>query len=258
MKVILDNKLIHGVPLFECYTLENISVSKERMEDALKQKKLLFFNHGFLGSKENFYGLAMDLARLGFFVVSVDAYEHGERMSQSFNNLAQKEKEMRLFDVVTRTGKDIQYLFEHHYAKDYPMYNIMGISLGAMVGFYTTSISNHVNGLVSIIGTPDFEAFVEEKGTDLEFDPEEKAELMSLVKKDNPIHHMDHFESVKLLMLIGETDDVVPNLPCRQLLDTLVDKGINEKVRLLSYDLGHDFNEHMKNDILAWCVENLL
>lgn len=258
MKVVLENKLIHGVPLIECFTLEDLHNTKEYTDERIRQKKLLFFNHGFLGSKENFYGLIIDLARLGFYVVAPDAIEHGERMSQSFVNLTHKEKEMKLFDVVVRTGKDIEYLFEHHYAKDFPIYNVAGISLGGMVSFYTTSISTKVNGMISIIGTPDFESFIKDKAKDLEFSDEEKETLLTSIHKDNPLHHVDHFEKVKLLMQIGEKDDVVPNEPCKKFNHFMTDQGINPSVSLISYDLGHDFDEHMKNDLLAWCVENLL
>jgi uncharacterized protein len=258
MKVILENKQIHGVPLIECYTLENIHGTKENHLSELQSKELLFFNHGFLGAKENFYQLMIDLARIGFLVVGIDAYCHGERIDHFFQTASLKDKELKLFDVVQHTGKDIQNLFEKHYKKDFEGYHVMGISLGGMVGFYTTSISRDVKGLVSIIGTPTFEAFVHHKSIDLGFDEEEKNALIESIRKEDPIHHMDHFETIKLLMLIGDKDDIVPSSGCRVLYDILVDKGINHEVKLLSYEVGHEFDEHMKNDLLAWCVESLL
>jgi len=258
MKVILENKQIHGVPLIECYTLEALTTSKEIQTKEIRDKKLLFFNHGFLGSKENFYNLIIDLARIGFFVVAPDAYLHGERTEQAFQTASHKDQELRLFEIVHHTGKDLQHLYENHYAKEFGDYHVMGISLGGMVGFYTTTISDDVIGLVSIIGTPNFEAFLNDKGTDLGFSAEEIVNQIESVKKEDPIHHIDHFEQIKLLMLIGEQDDIVPNHGCIELQDILIDQGINDKVKLLRYDVGHDFNDHMKNDLLAWCVENLL
>lgn len=258
MKVILENKLIHGVPLIECYTLEQITGTKESQNTEISEKELLFFNHGFLGAKENFYNLVIDLARIGFYVIAVDAYNHGERMDQVFKNANHKEKELKLFEVVQRTGKDIQTLYDNHYNKEFNGYHLMGISLGGMVGFYTTAMSDDVKGLVSIIGTPAFELFLQDKSKDLEFDEDEKNALIEMIRKEDPIHHIDHFEHIKLLMLVGNQDDVVPNHGCRDFYETLVGNGINQEVKLLSYDIGHDFNEHMKNDVLAWCVDNLL
>jgi hypothetical protein len=252
MKLILENRLIHGIPLLECYTLPT-----DLTTEHIYKKPLLFFNHGLGSCKEENYSLIIELANHGFYVIAMDAYLHGERLEEPLISGSQESITKEVFNIVRRTSRDITYLFKHHYMEHFTSFSVMGISLGGMVAFYTATISENVKGIIPIIGTPSFVKLAKHEAKRNGFTFNDDAYLDEL-HVDDPMNHLDHFEKVKLLMIIGTEDEVVPDKWTKQFYELLVNRGINSEAKLLEYEVGHLVTDKMIKDLLAWCVDNLL
>lgn len=253
MKVILENRLIHGVPLLECYCVDD-----SLDEPARYEKPLLFFNHGFTSCKEDNQSLLIQLANHGMYVVAVDAFQHGERISQLMASEDHMAKEKELFNIVRTTAKDILYLFEHHYQQHFENYSVSGISLGGAVAYYSPLLSNSIIGIAPMIGFPSFVEFGKYVMQQNNIPDSYYESVVDDLAKDDPMNHINRFEGIKILMQHGKEDTVVPDTWTKQLHQLLVERGINEDAKLMSYDIGHDIDEKMIKDLLAWCVENLL
>ena len=67
----------------------------------------------------------IELANHGFYVVALDAFMHGERISEPFVTGNFKDKQLKIFDIVRRTAKDIEYLYNHHYYTYHHSWNVL-------------------------------------------------------------------------------------------------------------------------------------
>lgn len=246
MSIVLDSKWIHGVPLIECFS------------DGYEDKKLIFYCHGYTCKKEDTYESIIELAKLGFFVVSIDAVNHGERIEEHYMEMSQEERDLKFFEIIQRTANDIKSLYEHHYKTQYAELVIMGVSMGGMISYLGATIIDGVKAIVPIIGTPSFVAFAKhsmaEAGVDLATQDEAIQELTPI----DPMNHLKKFENMKILMIGGTQDEVVPCKWNKELYQLLVEHKITKEALCYEYDAGHDVTLKMKKDIYAWCVENLL
>lgn len=253
MKVVLENRLIHGIPLLECYTIDK-SIEEVNLQD----KCLLFFNHGFDGVKEGNYSSIIELANHGFYVVALDAYLHGERISEPFKTGSFKDKQLKIFDIVRRTSKDIEYLYNHHYNKLFNDYSVMGISMGGAIAFYTATISKHIKGIIPVIGSPSFVDFAKYKMKLNNWSEDEYENFILNLEADDPIKNQESFERIKVLMLTGSRDEIVPDRWAKQLYSQLIESGKSDNMKLITYDVEHEVTDKMIKDILAWGVAHLL
>lgn len=253
MKVILENRLIHGIPLLECYTVNN-----SLKEEDIHKKCLIFFNHGFSSFKEEHYSSIIKLANHGFYVVALDAYLHGERINEPFVSGDYKEQQLKIFDVVRRTSKDIDYLYNHHYNHLFNDYSVMGISMGGAIAFYTATISKHIKGIIPVLGTPSFVEFAKYKMKVNHLREDEYKEFIEDLTIDDPMIQEDLFEKLKILMLTGDRDEVVPDKWAKELYESLTKKTNNNNIKLITYDTEHEVTDKMIKDILSWGVANLL
>lgn len=241
MKIVLEHKRIEGIPLIEYY------------RDAEEHKGLVFIQHGYQSNKE--YGsdyLALTLARKGFFVVAIDAWKHGERIQEPYITGTEKERLDEAFVAVKRTALDIIRL-HHNYYKQFPTFDIVGVSLGGMVAWYLATRTDRVNKLIPVISTPDFRAManhaVAGEGIDVQtyFDPEKEAFIASI----NPILRLDKLRYRKLHMVVGSRDQVVPMGPTVAFYET----HKNDDMTLTVYDVDHNVPRNMQKDIFALLEE---
>ncbi len=241
MKLTVENKILSGIPLYECYA-----------EQTAKQE-LLFINHGFTGSKEGEYYFALELAKLGYFVVALDAAKHGERIAPPFNldsPAAQLERFEQFFEVVLQTGMDNQRLFKEHY-QHFKTVSLLGFSMGAMVTYYTATILKEVQRMITVVGTPTFLDFSKYKLA-TEGLAENLQTLQKLAQID-PIKHLESFRELEILMLTGKHDTNVPNSGVKELQRLLITSRINPQVEHREYETGHQVTKEMKQAILEWC-----
>ena len=238
-KLTLNSCILDGVPYLEYY------------QEDIEYKGLILVQHGYTSNKE--YGadfLALPLARMGYFVVSIDAYKHGERMEEPYTS---KDWPKMFFEspyVIRRTAIDINRLFKKRYQKKYSKYSIVGVSMGAMISYYLSTITPHIDKIVPVIGTPDFidRAIygVEKDG----YDPDVylNEDTMKYLHKMNPIEHVDKMKYSQMFILVGNKDDVVPHQKSVDFFDEYQD----ERMKLKVFEEGHHVNKEMQIEIFEF------
>jgi len=241
MKVILNNKKLDNIPVLEYY------------QENSEHKGLIFVQHGYQSTKE--YGsdyLAVTLARMGYFVVAIDAYKHGERIQEPYLTGTEQERMNEAYVVVKRTALDIIRIHHNFYQRRFPKFDMIGVSLGGMVAYYLATKTNKVRKLVPVISTPDFHAQVEFALHNAGLTVEEymTPDKTAFIDEMNPLHRLDKLQYEELHIFCGNQDDVVPMKPSQVFYETYK----NDKMFLKVYDTDHNVPRNMQMDIFA-CIE---
>lgn len=238
MKILLHSTRIDQIPVLEYY------------QEGITYKSLVFIQHGYESTKE--YGsdyLALTLARNGYFVVAIDAYKHGERIAEPYLTGTEKERLDEAFVVIKRTGLDIIRLHHNHYAKRFPTFDMIGISLGGMVAYYLATKTTKLNTLIPVISTPDFHYqavhTVEQAGLDVDtyFD-DDKLDFIAAI---NPFPKHDSMQYNSMHIFVGTNDPIVPYGASQVFYETYHTK--NDTYH--EYEVDHNVPRSMQLDIFA-------
>lgn len=242
-KLIIDNKYVLGLPLNEYY------VKNE------KYNGLIFLQHGFGSKKERGTDyLAINLARLGYLCVSIDAYKHGQRIEEPFISEPIYKQYLEAFNVIENTSKDIDYLFKNHYKKKYKNYIFIGISLGGMVGYYLSTISKDITKLIPVISTPMFTKLsLQDRKLD-EQDLYDKyiVDKQEYIKNIDPYLNKDKMHYDKIFIVNGVEDNVISYKHSKEFYNEI--KGDKSKLKL--YKEKHNVSREMQEDILSFVVND--
>ena len=243
MKLSLVTNNLNGVPFNEYYQ-ENINY-----------KGLVFIQHGYQSNKS--YGtdyLALTLARDGFFVVSIDSYKHGERIEEPY--LSKNEKGMLIEApiVIRHTAIDIIKLHKIRYKDRFPKFDLIGISMGAMIAYYVSTKTDKIRKLVPVIGTMDYmyQAKYNLTAAGLNVDDFLNQETRHYLEKMSPVNHVNKMKYDELLILTNTLDKVVP----MQATAAFYNENRNDKMSLQTYEDGHEVNRKMQLDIFAFIDNN--
>lgn len=235
-KIIIDNKVVDGIPLNEFY-IENA-----------RYKGLVFMQHGYGSNKERGGDyLAIKVARDGYFVVCIDAYMHGERKEGPFISGTEEERMYYVPSIIRKTALDIIKLHKMYY-QEYQTFDMIGVSLGGMIAYYTSIKTDKINKLVPVISTPKVtrqaEYSLKQSGVDIEkyFTEESYAYLQSC----DPIRYIDSFVYNKMFILNGTKDHVVST---QDSID-FYEKYKNDNMEMKLYDIDHNVTKNMQRDII--------
>ncbi|WP_158497939.1 prolyl oligopeptidase family serine peptidase [Candidatus Izimaplasma bacterium HR1] len=239
MKLSLNSEILNAVPLNEYYQKD------------IKHKGLIFIQHGYQSNKE--YGadyLALTLARMGYFVVSIDAYKHGERIEEPY--LSKNEQGMLLEApaVIRHTSIDIIKLHRIRYKERFPKFDLIGISMGAMIAYYTATKTDKIRNLIPVIGTPDFmyQANHNLTAAGIKVDEYLNEDAINYLERISPINKVSRMKYEKLLMLNGTIDEIVPVIPTVRFIEEYDPHNYEFK----TYETGHDVHRKMQLDIFNY------
>ncbi|MFW5893379.1 MAG: alpha/beta hydrolase, partial [Bacillota bacterium] len=206
-----------------------------------RPKRLIFINHGVFGNKERILTLfGIQLAKIGYKVVAIDASRHGERGEAPFSPRDEEEAYRQIFDVVRETSEDILLMYHGLYDKDYPDFDILGLSMGGYVAYHMTTITDHVKTLVTMISSPDFIPGAKGRGID--------ARAMRSIETMNPARNVSRMHFKNGLALLGENDGVIDK--AETFTFAKENPGLPLEVR--TYDTGHQANQAMQEDTLEF------
>ncbi|MGN1294876.1 MAG: immunoglobulin-like domain-containing protein, partial [Bacilli bacterium] len=149
------------------YIYDGIPLATYNYGDGTK-KPVIFFFHGFSGDHTSgIMDKGEELAKRGFFVVAMDAYLHGDRAPAYFQELSYGNKQKEIVNIQIQTAKDAVHLYEKYFKNDDRVEpgNVyaFGVSMGAGSSFYLGTIMEEVKCIVSIVGSPSFYEFYQEK-----------------------------------------------------------------------------------------------
>lgn len=235
MRVIVHNTRKDGIPILE-YFIENRTY-----------KGLVFVQHGYQSNKERGADfLALGLARLGYFVVAIDAFKHGERIQEPYITGTEIERMNEAYVVVKRTALDIVRIHHNHYNR-FPKFDLIGVSLGGMVAYYLATRTDKIRKLVPLISTPDF--LTQARHTidinGLEKDTYFTPEMYAFMETINPLRESVtmHYES--MFIGCGSLDRVVTMEQSVVFYNEHKDKNIVMKV----YEVAHEVPRSMQKDV---------
>ena len=213
-----------------------------------KYDKVMFFFHGFSGNR---YSIEIDwinkITEKGYLLIILDAFNHGDRISSEYQKLNNSNKQKLIIDTEIRTAEDAvkvyDYLLEKSVISSDMQVTSMGVSMGAAVAFYFTTIFNNAKTLISLIGSPSFVEFYKYKQEVYRFENnEEFEERLKRYSKIDPLINYHLLEGKKILMTGGLKDRIVP-------LDYA--KALSKKIdsTFIEYNLEHEVNKEMMEDV---------
>jgi dienelactone hydrolase len=203
MTVLVDSIRIDSVPALEVTTVG--------AKTALPMAILI---HGWTGRKEDVLFLAHLLAVNDFFVVSIDAAGHGERVRE-------KAWDVEAFmNLIHETSQDVNRVIAHYEGDprvDVQRVGLSGISMGGVITYeYLTHEDKRIRAAVPMIATPDFSSLVQGgnageiiKMLGLEGQTDAVQAMLGSVQSMQPAQKMSQMVSVPLLMLNGTADPLI-------------------------------------------------
>ncbi len=169
--------------------------------------KLIFINHGIYGSKEIIMQLiGMPLTKIGYKVVAIDAYMHGDRVQEPIKSRGEHARS-KMLEVVKQTATELIRLHEDLYLEDYPRYDVLGLSMGGLLAYYLTTITSSIDYVVALISTPNFQTIDFKNETT---DSESKMTIERLIKDMDPAQHIAQMRFKKIMAFSGKNDTVIP------------------------------------------------
>ncbi|MDF2700021.1 MAG: hypothetical protein K0Q49_1577 [Haloplasmataceae bacterium] len=229
--------------------LEGIPFTVYYKNDGLP-KSIIYFFHGFSGDRNSgIMGRGEDLAKMGYYVVAMDAYLHGDREPVFFDQLSYAEKQRDIVNIQIRTAEDAKHLFDKYF-KNWDGINkdkvyAYGVSMGAGVTFYLATIMDELKTFASIVGSPSFYEFYQYKKEQYRFPDDERyyLNLNSYIEKDPLINH-ERLLGKNIFMGNGSTDTTVPLVYAKELAETLNSPNVFFKI----YETGHSSTPQMQED----------
>jgi len=238
-RLIIDTKAIKGIPLNEYYL------------DGVETKGLVFVQHGFQSNKNRGTDyLAINLARLGYFVVSIDAQKHGERIEEPFISEADYLRYADAFYVVNQTSKDIIMLFEECYKDRHDVFDLIGVSMGGFIAFDVARKCSYVNKLIPCITTPYFYELANTRTNvpGVEKYQEVIREHLDFIERLDPSKHMEELDYSEMFLLSCTNDDVISY----KYAERFYRENKNDSMSLKLYEDVHTVNRDMQVDILEF------
>lgn len=238
-KVIIENGIYDGIPYNEYY-LEGVDY-----------KGLVFIQHGYESNKNRGTDyLGINLARLGYLAVSIDAFKHGTRMEEPYISDDEYKRFAEAFKVVDQTANDIIYLYQKNYQNKYDSFDLIGVSMGGFISYVVAQRCDSINKLLPVISSPYFERIVTSIKDLLE--PEkyykELSKIMDLVLDMDASKHVEKLTYNQMLILNGTEDKIISYKQSERFYNM----NKNDNMRLNLYEEGHIVNREMQMDILEF------
>ena len=240
--------LFYGIP----YTIYN--------RDDRTRKPVLFFFHGLGSDRESgSMGRCEHLSELGYYVVAIDAYWHGERKKDIFTNLSQAEKQKEVINIAIQTAKDALFLYRNYIKNMHDIFpyqvTAYGVSLGGTTAFYFATIMDEVKTVVSVLGSPSFVDFYKYKQQKYHFEQDDTYKSnLNYYETIDPLKHHQLLTNITLWMATGDKDMVVPNIFSKRLKELLIN---NNNVIYRNYDTAHESTYEMTQDSYSFLSEIL-
>lgn len=213
-----------------------------------EKKPLIFFFHGFTGNKDTLMDRGEKLAKLGFYVVAIDAYLHGERMPEWFKALPNEEKYQYIIDIAIQTSYDAKYLWENIYRSNEKIksdkFYTYGVSMGAMTSYSLSTLTNDIAGMLTLVGNPSFVDYYLEKQEKFNWDNSIVEDRIRKYKDLEPLNNINKInKDLKIFIALGQKDDVVDPRFSREFF-----RKRSTNSTLKEYDTGHISTNEMLED----------
>lgn len=222
-------------------------------QPGLVQAPLVFFMHGYTGSKMGDIAYGVRLAEEGFFTVLIDARLHGERKPADFEALFGEPDAFKTtcFDMVCGNVEDIQAIIDDLQGDtrvDTQRIGITGISMGGFTSFMLALQDDRIKALAPMIASPTWDVLLSSE--ELQGDSEFNLRL----READALLHVERLLPMALLVQNGVEDQVIPIQGARD-LDTTIRRIAPDKedYQYIEYEgTGHIVPPEMFEAVVAW------
>ncbi len=245
---------------YDVLQLDDIPVL-EVYEDNGEEKPLLIFLHGLGLGKDSLLSVLSAYAEAGYYAVSMDAYNQGDRYSPLIN--------CDSWAAMLITVSDVDRLIEYYETvpqADAAGFVLGGFSMGSVEAWAYAEIGGHSPAaLVTLSGMCEYSVWQERPRKELAYAwlrpwkdsvwsfPEWQDMFYTREKISSIIHlnvtqNLDSFRELPVFICIG-TDDVFFDADAAgSVADTIADSG-NESVSFIKYDgVAHEITDQMIAD----------
>lgn len=224
----------------------------------LTHAPLVFFMHGYTGSKMGDIAYGVRLAEEGFFTVLIDARLHGERKPADFETVfgGQDAFKKTCLDMVCGNVEDIRAIMDE--LQDDPRVDtertgITGVSMGGFTSFMLSLQEPRVKVLAPMIASPTWDVL--SSSEELEGDAGFNARL----READALLHIERLLPKSLLVQNGVQDEVIPIRGARELDEKIRSIAPDkEDYQFIEYEgIGHTVPEEMFEAVVAWLQKYL-
>ena len=237
------NKILNHIPLIE-YASETITPIG-----------VFFLIHGHTCSKDPmFFGsFPQKLTEMGYVVVAIDAYKHGERIEEPYLSGFDYEKTMAMLDVIQRTCIDLKNLYINHYQHIGGKLGFLGISMGGHIVFQMPKYIQKIDFLIPIIGAPDLKRhYVEMKSNLLgEEKMNQLSTLLTLLSTDDSLYDKETL----MLILEGKNDTIVSYKNADDFYQRMKSKNY-PNIEYIDFPVGHEVTAEMENFVFNFILKH--
>ncbi len=272
-RLILETCEVQGIPI--------LTLAHEGLERA----PAIFLIHGFTSTRTDQVELGYLLARAGCFYVSLDAYQHGERIASPppwekhpgviYPWESGLDRWLRMItEIVPQTARDVSTLIDH-FAEDrradIERVGVTGLSMGGMIAFYLAANEPRIQAAAPIISYPGLTAMWEQFATEAASYPRWKDAMAGVqpeierdtarVKAVDPFERLASFAPKPLLIVQGDVDTDAPKHTSVALMQKLRPLYAEhpERLRLSIHDgVAHRVSSAMRDVVCQWFRDRLL
>lgn len=249
MKIVIEEKKIHGIPTLNLYNSEDNS-----------KKPAVILLHGLNGSKENYLSESYKFAKNGFYAISFDAFNHGEIISDEFKKINFWEKAAYLPNIILETTNYIDKIISECKDNDFidsDNIALVGFSMGgSSIYNYLCNNKNHnVKVAVSICTSPVWSnMFKSYKNMHTDISKHFSKLNIEDLEKIEPIKKIDALNDLPFLMINVEGDETAPIEDVRKSYKLMKENYSNsELVNLLEYKgINHQLSPQMMDEARMW------
>lgn len=240
--IIVDDKVINGIPVLE---LVDSKLEAEKLP-------LVFFFHGWNGSKERVLPQGYELAKRGFRVVLPEAKFHGARsVGKTETHL------MEFWQIVNSSINEFGGILEHYQSGVGIKDNFVGISGLSMGGITTIGILDkftEVKAAVCLMGCPEPGKFFDLMVTNINAKqpiPQEIIDSQAKMVADFDLSlEPEKIASRYIHFWHGIADSTVPHEFTKEFFDKVKNKSYAQNVTLtLSKGKGHKVDQETTIDM---------
>lgn len=208
--------------------IEGIKVNKVSVFDIpviyiepkiIKEKRIAIFLGGLGSTKETLVSYLNDIAKKGYIAIAFDNYGHGERGTETRNEIftrvfgnMRKHGWRILGETVKDAAKVIDWAID--YFKALPDIRMGGISMGGDISIALSGLDKRITKVLTIVSTPDWlrPGMHEIVRPDVLMDPGNPDEIsQSLYDEFNPMTHLERYlNGPKIRAILGEKDNHIP------------------------------------------------
>ena len=228
----------------ERHLVNDIPALLYRTDETPDDSPLVVVLHGLTSRKERHLDLCLRLADAGFRVCAPDARSHGDRRTEELTTLSGDRTttafQAAFVRTVSGTVEDIMTLAGYFGAA---RYGVIGHSMGGYIVLQAALADPRVAAVVCISGVLDF------SGIPASLLSPEVSSLLALADVHSRAAEL---AERPVLLLHGETDEVVPVIGARRLREIL------PSATFVEYPgIGHEFLTEMAEESVAFMHRNL-